>query len=137
MVALILMTHFIMNESGDWENQTLIPEEKLNRPNAKYWSQKEGYPAYTGRLITEGDKSYFSFSTEDVAFLIAPLEWHATIENPYGFSIVAYEDLIQEMQHKQESNIGIQWNAKTARLLMPGVRRVTSSFMWQSQWRKS
>lgn len=81
--------------------QTLIPEEKLNLPNAKYLCQKEGYPASTGRLITEGDKSYFIFSTEDVAFLIAPIDWHEKIENPYGFSIVAYEDLVQEKHHKQ------------------------------------
>lgn len=81
--------------------QTLIPDEKLNRPNAKYCCQKEGYPPYTGRLVTEGDKSYFAFSTEDVSFLIAPLDWHEKIENPYDFSIVAYEDLVQEKQLKK------------------------------------
>jgi len=80
--------------------QTLIPEQKLLRPNARYWSQKEGCPAYTGRLVTEGDKSYFAFNTEDVAYLIAPLQWHGKVENPHEFSIVVYEDLVQEKQHE-------------------------------------
>lgn len=30
--------------------QTLVPEEKLRRPNAKYWSQREGYPLTRANL---------------------------------------------------------------------------------------
>lgn len=81
--------------------QTLVPEEKLSQPNAKYRSMKEGYPPYTGRLITEGDKSYFAFNKEDVAFLIAPRNYHAKIKNPLGLQIVPYEVLVHEEQDNQ------------------------------------
>jgi hypothetical protein len=78
--------------------QTLVPEEKLLRPNAKYWCKEEGYPPYTGRLVTEGDKSYFVFNKEDIACLIAPRKYHEKVKNPHGFHIEAYEDIVQEKQ---------------------------------------
>lgn len=76
--------------------QTLIPEQDLLRPNAKYLSQQEGYPPYTGRLVMKDGKSYFSFTGEDVAFLIAPRSCLARIRNPHGFLIKAYENLVHE-----------------------------------------
>lgn len=76
--------------------QTLVPEEKLRRPNARYWSQQEGYPPYMGRLVTEGARTYFAFNAEDVAFLIAPRTYHPKVGNPHGFPIEAYEDLVRE-----------------------------------------
>jgi hypothetical protein len=81
--------------------QTLVPEEKLSQPNARYRSMKEGYPPYTGRLITDGDKSYFAFNKGNVAFLIAPRNFHASIENPNGFQIVPYEDFVHEDQDRE------------------------------------
>lgn len=76
--------------------QSLVPKETLRRPNAKYRSKQEGYQHYTGELVTEGDKSYFAFAKNDVAFLIAPRDRHATVENPNRFRIEAYEDLVNE-----------------------------------------
>ena len=78
--------------------QTLVPPEKLNCPNSKYYCQQEGYPPYTGRLARKADKSYFDFDKEHVAFLIAPQNYHAKIRNTHGFQIVAYEDLVHEKQ---------------------------------------
>lgn len=95
--------HDTLYYEREWRlgEQTLVPEEKLLRPSAKYWSQQEGCPPYTGRLVTEGDRSYFAFNREDVAFLIAPRDCHAKIGNPHGFWIEAYEDLVHE-RHDEE-----------------------------------
>ena len=77
--------------------QTLIPEEKLSRPNPKYRAQQEVYPPYyTGRLTTEGDKTYFAFNKEDVAFLVAPRTYRTKVQNPHAFAIEAYEDIVGE-----------------------------------------
>jgi hypothetical protein len=76
--------------------QTLVPPDKLNRPNAAYWCQQEGYPPYTGRLVQEDNNTYFDFDKDFVAFLITPREWKNTIRNPHGFMIHSYEDLIND-----------------------------------------
>ena len=75
--------------------QTLVPEEKLNRQNARYWCQQEGYPPYTGRLIVDGDKTYFAFDQDDVAFLVCPRSRQHDIANPHGFPVEPIEDLVQ------------------------------------------
>ena len=79
--------------------QSLIPPEKLSRPNARYWCQQEGYPRYTGRLVKDKDKLYFSFDekkerSEYIAFLIAPKDWKNKIENPHQFPIYTYEEIV-------------------------------------------
>ena len=74
--------------------QTLVPEEKFKRPNARYWLQEEGYPRYTGKLVSDGDTSYFAFEPDDVAFLVCPRSWESKIENPHGFQVEAFEDLV-------------------------------------------
>ena len=74
--------------------QTLVPEDKLRRPNTKYWSQQEGYPPYTGRLVTDVENTYFAFDVEHVAFLVSPQSWQAKIDNPHGFPIEAFEDFV-------------------------------------------
>lgn len=74
--------------------QTLVPEEKLKRPNAKYWCQKEGYPPYPGKLVRDGDTPYFAFEPDDVAFLVCPRSWQPKIANPNGFQVEAFEDLV-------------------------------------------
>ena len=76
--------------------QTLIPLEKLDRPNAKYRCQQEGYPPYTGRLARDGDNIYFDFDKEWVAFLIAPKDWQNKIKNPHGFPIRTYEEMVND-----------------------------------------
>ena len=73
---------------------TLVPSEKLDRPNARYCCQQEGYPPYIGRLTKHGDKEYYSFKEEDVAFLIVPNGWNDKIKNPNNFAIYSYEELI-------------------------------------------
>jgi hypothetical protein len=76
--------------------QTLVPPKKLNRPNAKYRCQKEGYPPFTGRLAKEGDKVYFDFDKKDVAFLVAPKDWQVQIENPHRFPIWTYGEMVND-----------------------------------------
>lgn len=76
--------------------QTLLPPEKLNQDNAKYKSIKEGYPPYTGRLVGYTDNSYFDFDKDHVAFLIAPKDWKAKINNPHGFQIRPYEEIVMD-----------------------------------------
>jgi hypothetical protein len=76
--------------------QTLIPPEKLDRPNAEYWCQQEGYPPYTGRLVRDGDNIYFDFDKEYVAFLVAPRDWQDKIRDPHRFPIYTYEELIND-----------------------------------------
>lgn len=75
--------------------QTLVPEAKRQRPNAKYLAQQEGYPPYTGRLVNEDDKSYFAFGKDDVAFLVAPRDYRDRVENPHGFRVESYEELVE------------------------------------------
>lgn len=74
--------------------QTLVPAEKLNRPNAEYKCQEEGYPPYTGRLVRDRENTYFDFDKEYVAFLVAPRDWQDKIRNPHRFPIHTYEELI-------------------------------------------
>lgn len=74
--------------------QTLVPPEKLNRPNAKYRCRQEGYPPYTGRLVRNGDNIYFDFDKGYVAFLIAPQDWQIKIENPHQFLFRTYEEIV-------------------------------------------
>jgi hypothetical protein len=76
--------------------QTLIPPEKLDRPNAKYWCQEEGYPPYTGRLVRDGNNLYFDFDKEYVAFLISPKDWQNKIKNPHQFFIQIYEEMVND-----------------------------------------
>lgn len=73
--------------------QTLVTEEKLNRPNAKYKCIQEGYPRYFGKKVTVGDKSYFAFEPKDVAFLLAPKNWIDRVDNTNSFQIFAYDEL--------------------------------------------
>lgn len=76
--------------------QSLFPPEKLDRPNAKYLCQQEGYPPNTGRLLKDGNNIYFDFDKEDVAFLIVPKDWHDKIKNPHRFLIRPYKGKEQE-----------------------------------------
>jgi Putative abortive phage resistance protein AbiGi, antitoxin len=75
--------------------QTLIPREKLDRPNPKFHCQQEGYPPYTGRLAKDDGKSYFDFDKEDVAFLVVPRGWTDKVTNPNHFLIREYEELVK------------------------------------------
>ena len=76
--------------------QTLVPPEKMDRPNAEYWCLQEGYPPYTGRLVRDGDKVYFDFDKEYVAFLVAPRDWQDKIKNPQQFFICTYEEMVND-----------------------------------------
>jgi hypothetical protein len=84
--------------------QTLVPEAKLQRPNAKYHAQQEGYPPYTGRLVEEDGNSYFQFDREDVAFLIVPADHLSAVKNPHGFPVETYEDLVDQQGNEEGSN---------------------------------
>lgn len=81
--------------------QSLVPPDKLNRPNAEYWCKEEGYPFHTGRLLQEHNNTYFGFDKEFVAFLITPSEWKNMIRNPHGFSIHSYEELINRKSNNE------------------------------------
>lgn len=94
-VVLMAMTRSIMNGSGDSENRH-SSQRRNSVARMQNTGLREKVTPYTGKLVTEGDKSYFAFSREDIAFLIAPRNCHGKIENPNGFQIVAYEDLINE-----------------------------------------
>ena len=79
--------------------QQIIPPEKLDRPNAEYRCLQEGYPPYlyaTGRLVRDGEKVYFGFDKEDVAFLVAPRDWQDKIKNPRQFPIYTYEEMAND-----------------------------------------
>jgi hypothetical protein len=85
--------------------QTLIPPEKLNRSNAKFHCQQEGYPPYTGRLAKEADNSYFDFDKAHVAFLVAPSERISEIKNPNKFLIRPYEEILIDSINARGSNL--------------------------------
>lgn len=78
--------------------QSLPTEEELDRDNAKYHCVQEGYPPYIdkkiGRRVIEGENEYFAFETAPVAFLVAPTDWVASIDNPNKFEIREYETLV-------------------------------------------
>lgn len=74
--------------------QSLVLPEKLDRPNAKFHCIQEGYLPYIGKMVRKGDKSYFEFNHEDVAFIIVPKNSKGNINNPHRFDIIDYEDLI-------------------------------------------
>ncbi|MDP2166803.1 MAG: abortive infection system antitoxin AbiGi family protein [Thermodesulfovibrionales bacterium] len=74
--------------------QTLIPAEKLNRPNPKWQARQEGYPPYSGRLETDGKEKFFGFDKDNVAFLVAPRNWRDKIDNPHEFPVFCYEDIM-------------------------------------------
>lgn len=76
--------------------QSLVPQEKLNRENPKYNCQQEGYQPCTGRLEKEGDKSYFGFDKEHIAFIIAPQNHLGKFQDVNGFQAVAYENLVHK-----------------------------------------
>ncbi|MFZ4701099.1 MAG: abortive infection system antitoxin AbiGi family protein [Candidatus Methylumidiphilus sp.] len=79
--------------------QMLVPPDKLDRPNAKYQYQQEGYPYHTGRLAEKDGGKFFDFKiemNEYVAFLIAPRDWQDKILNPHQFPLYTYEDLIND-----------------------------------------
>lgn len=75
--------------------QTLPIQEDLN---PRYHCQQAGYGAYFGRRIVRDDKEYFSFDTEDVAFLVTPTSWESNIGNPHGFRVCAFEELVGRRQ---------------------------------------
>lgn len=78
--------------------QSLPTAEELNRDNAKFYCVQEGYPPYIddriGFRVVEGDHEYFSFQNAVVAFLVVPSDWTAKVENPHGFEVRAFEDLV-------------------------------------------
>ncbi|MGR3173677.1 MAG: abortive infection system antitoxin AbiGi family protein [Candidatus Scalindua sp.] len=77
--------------------QSLVLPEKLDRPNAKFHCRQEGFPPYIGEMVKKGDKSYFKFNPEDVAFIIVPKKSKSNIDNPHRFAILDYEDLAQPL----------------------------------------
>jgi hypothetical protein len=78
--------------------QSLPTVTEWDRPNPKYQCIEEGYPRYLGRRVVKGDREYFIFSPDDVAFLIAPRAAISSISNPRGFEIFAFEDLVPKKQ---------------------------------------
>jgi hypothetical protein len=53
--------------------QNLAPAEMFKRPdNPHYYIQQAGYSRHHGKLIVDGEKEYFEFNKEHVAFLIRP-----------------------------------------------------------------
>jgi hypothetical protein len=82
--------------------QSLPTPEELDRPNAKYYCQQEGYGTYIGRRIVREDKEYFSFDTEDVAFLVVPTSWESYIKNPHKFPVWAFERLVGGWQNNYD-----------------------------------
>jgi hypothetical protein len=75
--------------------QSLPTAEEWDRPNPRYHCQQEGYTRYIGKRVIRDGKEYFSFKTEDVAFLVAPRAWMSRIQNPKSFNLFAFEDLVQ------------------------------------------
>ncbi len=77
--------------------QNLAPIELWKRPDKPHHHIIEaGYPHRCGKLFTKGNKEYFQFCKEDVAFLICPRAWKGRIVNPRNFPVHDYEDLVNE-----------------------------------------
>jgi len=74
---------------------SLATDKELRGPNARARLYLNGeIPApIPGRLVIDGNESFYSFKPEDVAFLIAPEDWISKIEKPNGFEIKSYEEL--------------------------------------------
>lgn len=85
--------------------QNLKTEEEHAR-EMKAWAdgndQEGTYQAYFGRLVRDGDKSFFAFDSEQVAFLVAPRGCHSRIKNPHCFPVEAYEDLVPHRDTKSD-----------------------------------
>ncbi len=96
--------------------QTLVPEAKLLRPNAKYHAKQEGYPPYTGRLFEVDGKSYFAFDNDDVAFLVVPRDYRDRVRNPHGFPVEVYEDLVDMNKNEVGSNHAMHSDGNSAAL---------------------
>jgi len=75
--------------------QNLAPVTLWSRPdNPKYHILQAGYPRHCGKLFVDGEKEYFQFSTDDVAFLISPHDWKSKISNPHAFPVEEYENFV-------------------------------------------
>lgn len=78
--------------------QNLVPAEMFERTDNPYSHIiKAGYPRYHGKLSVDGEKKYFYFKKECVAFLISPRNWQAKIYNPHSFPVHDYEEFVNDL----------------------------------------
>ena len=81
--------------------QSLPTVKQLNRDNAKWHCIQDGYPPYIderiGVRVVEGDNEYFAFQSAPVAFLVIPVDWTHKVDNPHGFEVRMYEDLVSKV----------------------------------------
>jgi hypothetical protein len=76
--------------------QNLAPVGMWNRPdNPKHHIIKAGYAPHCGKLFVDGDKEFFQFCNDDVAFLISPRIWQSKINNPHAFPVKDYEGFVK------------------------------------------
>lgn len=79
-------------------SMTLPTMEEWDRDNPMSQCRKEGYTTspYIGKRVIRDGEEYFSFSEDDVAFIITPAEFSSKIDNPYGFHIEHIEKYIRQ-----------------------------------------
>jgi len=85
-----------------YEREWRLGEFTLAPKEDHFCHMQEGYsPAHTGELVKEGDKKYFHFEKEWVAFLVVPRSCQSRIGNPHGFQIESYESLVSMCEEEK------------------------------------
>lgn len=76
--------------------QALAPEDLWQLPNPKTEIKKAGFSAHYGKRVVRDGASYFAFDDDDVSFVVCPAAYAPELQNPKGYEIRLFEDIVKE-----------------------------------------
>lgn len=75
---------------------SLVPENLWAQKPSNLAVRTAGYPDYWGRRIAKDGEDFFVFEDDDVAFVVCPREHASSLQNPKGYDVRLFENIVEE-----------------------------------------